>query len=302
MKKAIPFVLITALCFATLEPVSHRLTTIDPSVITAIRFIIGGIILLPFAFSAIKKQNIKITQKSLLNLFLLSVLLIGLSMIPLQYAINGVGAGDASTVAIVAIIFCCNSVFTAIFSSIILKDKISLRSWIGIAFCLVGIFISSIFKIVNGVGVLSVVLALIAAITMGLYTVISRKFIKAIPGVVQNSFSFIMGGIILAVVMFIVGEPLIPSGDTIVMDWGILAYLGIVVTGIGYAAFFKAIEYGSATIASSAFLIKPVLAPFAALLITYIFDNSIKGIEWYVWVAIPFVFAGSVLMLKPKTK
>lgn len=302
MKKAIPFVLITALCFATLEPVSYLVSSVGPSVITAIRFIIGGIILLPFAFNAIKKQNIKITQKSLLNLFLLSVLLIGLSMIPLQYAINGVGAGDASTVAIVAIIFCCNSVFTAIFSSIILKDKISLRSWIGIAFCLVGIFISSIFKIVNGVGVLSVVLALIAAITMGLYTVISRKFIKAIPGVVQNSFSFIMGGIILAVVMFIVGEPLIPSGDTIVMDWGILAYLGIVVTGIGYAAFFKAIEYGSATIASSAFLIKPVLAPFAALLITYIFDNSIKGIEWYVWVAIPFVFAGSVLMLKPKTK
>lgn len=299
MKKAIPFVLITALCFATLEPVSGEVAAnIHPAAMTAIRFIIGGIILLPFAFIAIKKHSVVISTKTILNLFLLSILLIGASMVPLQYAVLEAKKAGLST-AVVAIIFCCNSVFTAIFSSIILKEKISLLSWLGIALCLIGIIISS--NITSGVGVLSVGLALLSAITMGLYTVISKKFIKSVPGVVQNSFSFIMGGVGLALVLLVSGISILPTvNDT--LNWGTLLYLGVVVTGIGYAAFFKAIEYGSATVASSAFLIKPILAPFAALLVTYIFKNRIETIGWYVWVAIPLVFAGSVLMMKAKSK
>ncbi len=300
MKKAIPFVLITALCFATLEPISGQIAAnINPAAMTAIRFVFGGIILLPFAISAIKKHNIKISFKTIFSLFLLSVLLIGASMVPLQYAVLEAKKAELST-AVVAIIFCCNSVFTAIFSAIILKEKISLRSWIGIFLCLLGIIISS--NITSGIGVLSVVLALVSAITMGLYTVISKKFIKAVPGVVQNSFSFIMGGIALAIVLLCVNIPILPTSGNLALNLGVLAYLGIVVTGIGYAAFFKAIEFGSATVASSAFLIKPVLAPFAALLTSFLFTGSAEPIKWYVWVAIPLVFAGSILMLKPKTK
>lgn len=300
MKKAIPFVLITALCFATLEPVSgHIASNINPAAMTAIRFIIGGIILLPFAFAAIKKHNVKILPKTVLNLFLLSILLIGASMVPLQYAVLEAKKAGLST-AVVAIIFCCNSVFTAIFSSVILKEKISLRSWLGIALCLVGIIVSS--NITSGIGILSVGLALISAVTMGLYTVISKKFIKAVPGVVQNSLSFIMGGIALGIVLLVIGIPIIPTGGGAALNWGVLAYLGIVVTGIGYAAFFKAIEFGSATVASSAFLIKPILAPFAAMLVSLIFTGAADPIKWNVWVAIPLVFAGSVLMMKPKAK
>ena len=300
MKKSIPFVLITALCFATLEPISgHIAQNINPASMTAIRFIIGGIILLPFAFIAIKKHNIKINSKTLFTLFLLSILLIGASMVPLQYAVLEAKKAELST-AVIAIIFCCNSVFTAIFSAIILKEKISLRSWFGIVLCLLGIVISS--NITSGIGVVSVALALLSAITMGLYTVISKKIIKSIPGVVQNAFSFIFGGLALAIVLLLFNVSILPSSGDPVLNLTILAYLGVVVTGIGYAAFFKAIEFGSATVASSAFLIKPILSPFAALLIAFIFTGAIENIGWYVWVAIPLVFAGSVLMLKPKTK
>lgn len=300
MKKAIPFVLITALFFATLEPVSgHIAANINPAAMTAIRFIIGGLVLLPFAFIAIKKHNVSLNLKTICSLFLLSILLIGASMVPLQYAILEAKKADLST-AVIAIIFCCNSVFTAIFSAIILKDKISLRSWIGIGLCLLGIVISS--NITSGVGVLSVALALLSAVTMGLYTVISKKIIKSIPGVVQNAFSFIMGGVTLGLVLLVLGANILPTSGNLTLNIGVLAYLGIFVTGVGYAAFFKAIEFGSATIASSAFLIKPILAPFAALLVAFIFTGTAESIKWYVWVAIPFVFAGSVLMLKPKTK
>ena len=135
---------------------------------------------------------------------------------------------------------------------------------------------------------------------MGLYTVISKKFIKAIPGVIQNAFSFILGGTALAVILLVCKISIIPTTGDLLLNCGVLAYLGIVVTGIGYAAFFKAIEYGSATVASSAFLIKPILSPFAALFVAFMFTGVLETIRWYVWVAIPFVFVGSVLMMKSK--
>ena len=47
----------------------------------------------------------------------------------------------------------------------------------------------------------------------------------------------------------------------------ILIYLGIFVTGIGYACYFKAIEKGGAIMGSLAFFVKPILTPFVTLVI-----------------------------------
>ena len=48
----------------------------------------------------------------------------------------------------------------------------------------------------------------------------------------------------------------------------ILIYLGIFVTGIGYAGYFKAIEKGGAILGSLAFFfVKPILTPFVTLVI-----------------------------------
>lgn len=47
----------------------------------------------------------------------------------------------------------------------------------------------------------------------------------------------------------------------------ILVYLGILVTGVGYGCYFKAIEKGGPIMASLAFFIKPILTPFVTLVI-----------------------------------
>lgn len=292
MKKALLFVMITALCFSTLEPVSALIATeIAPTAMTAIRFIIGGLIMLPFSIVGLKKHQIKLTVKTCIPLLLLSIFLVCVSMVPLQYAVLAAkNAGESP--AVVAIIFCCNSVFTMLFSALILKEKISVKSCIGILLCLVGIVVSS--NITAGVGLVSGGLALLSAVTMGLYTVLSKRLMKDIPGVVQTGFSFLFGGCFLALVLLICGVPLLPTTGLSWWNGSILVYLGIVVTGIGYAAYFKAIEHGSATVASSAFLIKPVLAPFATLLIVG------SAIHWTILIAVPLVVVGSVLMMKGK--
>lgn len=292
MKKAIICVLITAICFSTLEPVSAMIATdIHPCAMTAIRFIIGGLIMLPFSIMGIKKYNISLTVKKFIPLLLLSIFLVCISMVPLQYAVlEAKKAGESP--AMVAIIFCCNSVFTMLFSALILKEKISFKSCIGILLCLCGIVVSS--NITAGVGFVSGGLALLSAVTMGLYTVLTKKLMKDIPGVVQTGFSFIFGGVFLAVILLIFGIPIMPYNNLNLANGLNLLYLGIVVTGVGYAAYFKAIEHGSATIASSAFLIKPVLAPIATLLILG------TPISWNLLIAVPLVVVGSILMMKGK--
>ncbi len=292
MKKAIFCVVITALAFSTLEPISALIATdIAPTAMTAIRFIIGGLIMLPFSVIGMKKYKVHLTLKNFLPLLLLSIFLVCVSMVPLQYAVLAAKQAGESP-AIVAIIFCCNSVFTMLFSALILKEKISLKSCIGIVLCLIGIVISS--NITAGVGLVSGGLALLSAVAMGLYTVLSKRLMKDIPGVVQTGFSFLTGGLFLAVVLLICGVPLLPTSGINLFNGSILLYLSIVVTGIGYAAYFKAIEHGSATVASSAFLIKPILAPFATLLIVG------TDIHWTILLAVPLVVAGSILMMKGK--
>ena len=55
---------------------------------------------------------------------------------------------------------------------------------------------------------------------------------------------------------------------------GILLYLGFLVTGVGYASYFLAIEKGGAIMASLAFFIKPILTPFVTLVINGIVPDA----------------------------
>ena len=54
---------------------------------------------------------------------------------------------------------------------------------------------------------------------------------------------------------------------------GILIYLGILVTGVGYGCYFKAIEKGGPIMASLAFFIKPILTPFVTLVVNGIIPD-----------------------------
>ena len=73
---------------------------------------------------------------------------------------------------------------------------------------------------------------------------------------------------------------------------GILLFLGIVVTGLGYLSYFKAMEQAGAFMASLVFFIKPVLAPLMSLLIL----GQAKGGAALV-ASILLVMVGSTMML-----
>lgn len=259
MKKGIIYAVITAILFVTLEPVSKLIASeVNPYAITFWRFAIGALILIPPAWSKIKKDNIKLDKKDIGIMTLLGILFICISMVLLQ-----VGVKKADTPALIAIIFSSNSVFTILFAAIIVKEKINKQKMCALILGIIGVIICADFK--SGTNLLSVLLGILAALSFSLYTVLGQKFMKKTGGVVQTGIVFLTGSIVLLIALLVMGVDLVPTFT--IKNVSLLLYLGFFVTGIGYACYFKAIENGGAIMASLAFFIKPVLTPFVTFFI-----------------------------------
>lgn len=288
MKKGFLYSLLTALLFVTLEPVSKLIAgEISPFAITFWRFAIGSLILLPFAVIGLRKGKKRITAKDLLTCTLLGILFICISMVSLQIAVK-----EAEAPSLVAIIFSSNSVFTLLFAVWICKEKFTKNKALALLFCIVGLLFCIDFG--HGTGIGSVLLALGASLSFSLYTALSQKFMTKLGSAVQTCFVFLLGSAVLLIVLLFTGADLIPSFRPTSLS--ILAYLGLLVTGVGYFAYFKAIEKGGAIMGSLAFFIKPVLTPFVALLI----NGTKPGIT--VFFAVLFVMIGSFCAILEKNK
>ena len=121
MKKGLIYALITAVVFTTLEPVSKLIAAdVNPYAITFWRFIIGSLLLMPFALKKIRKEQIKVEAKDIGILAMLGTLCICFSMVMLQLAVK-----EADAPSLIAIIFSANSVFTILFAILILKEKMT---------------------------------------------------------------------------------------------------------------------------------------------------------------------------------
>ncbi len=259
MKKGVLYALITAILFVTLEPVSKLIAgEVNPYAITFWRFFIGSFILIPPAIKKIKKNGIHLTGMDFVKMILLGILFICISMILLQ-----VGVKAADSPALIAIVFSANSIFTIAFAVIINKEKLNLNKTLALIFGIVGVLLCADFS--SGTNLTSILLGLLAAITFSLYTVLSKKYSSKTGGIIQSAVVFLTGSIVLLIALLILKVNLIVpmSGSTL----PILIYLGLGVTGLGYACYFAGIDAGGVIMGSLAFFIKPILTPFVTLII-----------------------------------
>ena len=286
MKKGIIYSLITAILFVTLEPVSKLIAEdVSPYAMTFWRFLIGSIMLLPPAAMKVKKDNIHITAKVVL-MILLGILNICFSMVALQVAVK-----MADAPSLIAIIFSSNSVFTIIFATLLVKEeKLTRNKVIALILGVLGVIICADFR--SGTNLTSVVLAVLAALSFSLYTAISQKYTKKLSGVIQSSGVFLSGSIVLLIFLLATRADIMPTFN--VKNIGILLYLGIFITGIGYVSYFKAIEKGGAIMASFAFFIKPILTPF----VTFFVNGIVPDVK--VFLAVAFIVAASYFAVYAK--
>lgn len=290
MRKVAGYIFLAAFLFGTME-VTLKLAggALDSFQLTFLRFMVGGLLLLPFAIREIKQNDTVISRKDYLYLLLLGTVCIPLSMLLFQL---GVMRSNASTASILISV---NPLFTMVFAHFLLKnDKMNKKKVATLCLGLVGIlFMVSPWHMQSGNTALGVTLVILGAIFFGLYTVMGKISVEKIGLFAQTSISFILGSLVLLVVLLFMDRPVI-SG---VMDnlWLVL-YLSVFVTGLGYLFYFLAIQKSDATTGSIVFFVKPAIAPVMAVVILG------DVITWNGYLGIALILISSFISIKEKRR
>lgn len=291
MKRTLGYVALSTFLFSTMEIVLKMAgSSFSALQMNFLRFTIGGVILLPFALRILKKQHLKIA-KNWPTFALTGFLCVVVSMTFFQLAVQN---GKAATVAV---IFSCNPVFALIFSYLILHEKLDRFSIISVIVSIIGLLV--IINPAHLSNPLGLSLALISAVIFGFYSIVSRKGSQdhGYNGIVMTAFTFLAGSVELLAIIGLTHIPVLekalssvsglqvfantPVLQGISLDTlPILAYVGIGVTGLGFAFYFMAMERSNVATASLVFFIKPGLAPILAMLILgeHIVPTTVVGI------------------------
>ena len=303
MKKGILYIALATFFFSTME-IALKLTagSFGAIQITFLRFLIGGLVLLPLAANETRKKKTAFRRADFGFFFLTGFICVVVSMILFQVSVVYAPA------SVVAVLFSCNSVFVVLFAYLFLHERIHKHTVVSIVVSLAGmaVIVDPFHFTGSAVGV---VCALGAAVTFALYNVVGRTRSDRFGGITLTCVSFLCGcaemlviialSHIPAVAAFMKGAGL-PIFSAIPVFSGIalrslpgLLYVGICVTGLGYTFYFLAMEATSAATASLVFYIKPVLAPVFALLILH------EAISGRMMLGIAFILAGSLIAFIP---
>jgi len=248
---------LTITVFSTYEVVGSTLAQdIHPLWVNTIRFSIGGLVLLPLAIKTMHEKQLRLRSKDLLALFGLGLLNAGVCMSLMQYSLQYTEASTA------AVLVSSNPLFVSLLSVFIFKEPLTKDK---IAAVLVGItgmiLVAGGLRLENALGPM---LATAASVVWAIYTVAGKRLSQRYGSLVLNSFSFLLGGGFLLILATGLGIP--PTGikgNNLLL----LIYLGVIVTGIGYYAFFTGLLYLDTTIGAAVFFFKPVLATLFAFLL-----------------------------------
>ncbi len=256
MKRGILCIVATAFLFSTMEIASKFVVhDIDPFQLTFLRFLVGGLFLLPFALRDMRRRNLKLGRGDWLFLAGTGFLGVTVSMSLFQAALLWAKA------SVVAVVFSANTIFTSLFAVLILKEKFGWRAAVAILLGLLGVLCILNPFAVNP-DVKGILLALAAAVVFALYGVISTSRVGRYGGFVLNSASFLMGSLLLLPLLLATGRPVV-AGITLA-NLPVMLYLSFFVTGIGYTCYLTAMKETSAIQTSTVFFIKPALAPLLA--------------------------------------
>lgn len=291
-KKSVLYIIIAAVCFGSME-VSLKIAgaSFDAFQLTFLRFLIGGIVLLPFSIADLKKRKVKLSVSDYLYMLLLGIICICVSMTLFQIGVMQTNANLA------AIIISINPVFTMIFAHFIADDKFTKKKALVLILSIIGLVIYANPKsfLSGGTSVKGVIIVLMASISFGLYTALGKKRVDKIGGLSQCSISFILGSVVQLIIMLFMKEPIFKGINS--SNILILLYISFVVTGLGYYCYFKAIHLVGPSDASVAFFIKPIIA--ATLAAVFLKEK----ITWYIVLGIVIVLFASVYNIyKPKKK
>ena len=278
---------------------------LNPVQINFSRFLIGGLVLLPFALRLLRRlaeQDVLMDRSDLCYFAFLGLVGIVISMTLYQLATIHANA------SVVAVLFSSNPLFVLVLAYLILREPIHVRNVVALLLDVVGIF--CIVDPWNmDIQFAGVALTLSATLIFALYTVLGKRKCHKFGGLVVTCFGFLFGSVELMILALLGHVPAIAdillangldkfayvpffTGYTL-HNLPLVLFVYIGVTGLGFASYFTAMEKTSANTAALVFFFKPVLAPILAFLILQ------EQIPFHMMVGIVFILCGSMTNLLP---
>ena len=278
MKRGYLYIAVTTLLFSSME-VALKLISgqFNPIQLNFSRFLVGGLVLIPFAVRELKKRGRKLDGKALGSFALL-----GLSVTRIQASVVGV-------------LFSSNPVFVTLFAFLLLHETISKNQIAGLVLDVAGIVLI-IQPWHLRLDALGVVYVLLATLLFALYGVCGKRQCARFGGIVVTCFSFLFGAAEMIASAGLTHIPTLSAGltaaglDTFasipfftgytLTNLPIVLFIYIGVTGIGFTCYFLSMEVTSAQTTSLVFFFKPALAPLLAFLVLHeaIPGNMLAGI------------------------
>jgi drug/metabolite transporter (DMT)-like permease len=260
------FCLLTAIgLWSTVEVVTRTiLTEVPPIQLAWIRFFVGGVFLCALLPRDLKRRGLKIDRRIVWFCLWVSVPGVVVSNIALQYSLQLTGA------AVVATVYGASPLFVLALSRLLLREPMNIARVAGLCCGLVGIAVLSLGKPSATFSLFGLLLALCAAGTFSLWTVLVKKSAGAFAGLPVTVLCFAFG--VLFMTPFAVLESEAVDWAALQRHAGPILYLSVGGTGLAYWLYFKGLEHVEATRAASIILIKP---PAAALLAAAVLGEAL---------------------------
>ena len=270
------FIVLCAVIFSTMEVMLKTVHGVfAPMQITCLRFLVGGVLLIPFAVRSIWKKNAVLTRKDLGFFACAGFLCVVIAMSLYQMSVTYTRA------SIVAVIFSCNPIFVTMLAHLLLHEEIHKNHIIALILELTAalIIIDPIHASLDPTGAL---LAILSAAMFSFYSVFGKKRTPRFGGIAVTCLSFLFGATeLVALLLFgrtAAGASLYGAlGLKIFIDVPLfeniplsalpaLLYICCINSAAGFVCHMMAMEKTSAQEASLIFFLKPIFAPIFALI------------------------------------
>lgn len=303
MNRGYIFIFLATVFFSSMEVALKTVANdFNPMQLTCTRFLIGGLLLIPFALRGLRQHGATITLASWKGFAWLGFVGLVVSMMLYQVSILYAPA------SVVSVLFSCNPVLVLGFAYLILRADIRPQHITALVLEVVAaiIIIDPLHTSADPVGI---VLVLLSAATFALYAVLGKKQCAQYSGVAVTCFSCLAASVEMIILMLIshigpVADALQAAGAPMFANMPFFSgytshnilnflYICVFVTAGGYACYFMGMEATSAMQGSLVFFFKPVLAPILAMIVLG------EKIPVNMWCGIALMLVASVISMIP---